>query len=137
MKIRNVLIIVIILIVGNTSFGQKEQLTKEQKVTDFLYAYSVLEDNYPFFGVRKRENKTDWLAKKEEFIARIEKTVNDSAYILTLKNIFDELRDGHINFNCTRYGNEGYYKVYKNLAVDYPKYINWVKVFENPKSRID
>ena len=137
MKIKNGLILLIILFIGNTSFGQTAQLTKEQKVKDFLYVYDILKDNYPFFGVRKRENGIDWLTKKKEYITKIEKTENDSAYISTLKNIFGELKDGHVHFNNTRFGNEGLYKLYKKAAIDYPNYNKWVDVFENPKSRID
>ncbi len=137
MRIRNGLIIFIILFIGNTSFGQIDQLTKEQKVKDFLYVCDILKDNYPFFGVRKRENGIDWLAKKKEYLTKIEKTENDSAYISTLKKIFGDLNDGHVNFNTTRFGNEGFYKAYKNAAIDNPHYNKWVEMFENPDSRID
>lgn len=137
MKKRNGLIIFIAFFIGSISFGQIGQLTKEQKVKDFLYTYDILKDNYPFFGVRKRENGIDWLAKKKEYVTKIEKTENDSAYISTLKNIFGDLKDGHVNFNSTRFGNEGFYKLYKNAAIDDPNYNKWVEIFDNPKSRID
>ncbi len=131
------LLIVIMIFIINLSYGQEKQLTKEQKVRDFLYAYDILEDNYPFFGVCKRENGIDWLAKKKEYVTKIEKTESDSAYISILKEIFSDLNDGHVNFNTTRFGNEGFYKAYKNAAIDNPHYNKWVEVFENPGSRID
>ena len=131
------LLIVIMIFIINFSYGQEKQLTKEQKVRDFLYAYDILEDNYPFFGVCKRENGIDWLAKKKEYVTKIEKTGSDSAYISILKEIFSDLNDGHVNFNTTRFGNEGFYKAYKNAAIDNPHYNKWVEVFENPGSRID
>jgi len=131
------LLILTMIFLINLSYGQGKQLTKEQKVKDFLYGYEILKDNYPFFGVRKRENGIDWLAKKKEYVTKIEITENDSAYISVLKNIFGDLKDGHVNFNSTRFGNEGFYKLYKNAAIDNPNYNKWVEVFENTKSRID
>ncbi|MFA8451937.1 MAG: hypothetical protein ACEPOW_14675 [Bacteroidales bacterium] len=137
MRKRIGLILFIILFIGSNSFGQIEQLTKEQKVRDFIYAYDIFENNYPFFGVCKREYGIDWLAKKEEYISKIGETKNDSAYISILKKIFGDLNDGHVNFNTTRFGDEGFYKAYKNAAINYPHYNKWVAMFENPKSRID
>lgn len=137
MRKRNGLIIFIILFIVNTSFSQIDQLTKEQKIKDFHYAYDIFEVNYPFFGVCKRENGIDWLNNKKEYLIRIADTKNDSAYISELKDIFGDLNDGHVNFNPTRFGNKGFYKAYKSLAVDIPHYEKWVEMFENPNTRID
>lgn len=133
---KKVELVILIHFLINLSYGQKNQLSKEQKVNDFTYAYEVLKENYPFFGSCARQYNIDWLARKEEYIALVKGTSNDSAYILTLKHIFDELNDGHVNFNATRFGNEGYYKTYKKIAAANPHYTKWVEIFENQNSRI-
>lgn len=120
----------------NSLYSQEKQLTKEQKVNDFIYAYKILKENYPFFGVCKRQNGIDWLEKKNEYLKWINNTFNDSSYISTLKEIFNELNDGHVNFNATRFGNEGYHAAYKKLSIANPKYNNWLQMFENPNTRI-
>lgn len=136
MKRKRALVALLLLFYVNFSYGQENQLTTKQKVKDFLYAYSTLKNNYPFFGVRKRELNLDWLAKKNEYISKVEKTENDSAYIATLKNIFSDLNDSHVGFGVTRYGNEGYYKLYKKVSGRLPIYSKWAEMFENPKARI-
>jgi len=136
MKRKGFLIIALFFLL-NQLYSQENQLTKQQKVNDFLYAYNILKDNYPFFGVCKRTNGFDWLSRKNEFIDKVEHTKNDSAYIFTLKAIFGALNDGHVNFNATRYGNEGYHSTYKKIAAENSNYNKWLEIFENPNSRID
>jgi hypothetical protein len=130
-------LVILMLFLINLSYGQKNQLSKEQKVNDFTYAYEVLKENYPFFGLCTRQYGIDWLARKKNFISMIEGTSNDSAFIFTLKDIFDDLNDGHVNFNATRFGNEGYYKTYKKLAAENSHYNRWVEIFENPSSQAE
>ena len=136
MKSKGLLIIALFFLI-NQLYCQEKQLTKQQKVDDFLYAYNILKDNYPFFGVCERTNGFDWLSRKNEYIDKVEHTKNDSAYIFTLKAIFGALNDGHVNFNATRYGNEGYHSTYKKIAAENTHYNKWLEIFENPNSRID
>jgi len=129
--------VILMLFLVNLLYAQRNPLTCQQKVNDFLYAYDVLEENYPFFGSCIRQHGIDWLARKQQYVSMIEGTASDSAYIFTLKNIFNDLKDGHVNFNATRFGNEGYYNTYKKIAAGNPHYAKWVEVFENQNSRID
>ena len=71
MKRKGFLIIALFFLL-NQLYSQENQLTKQQKVNDFLYAYNILKDNYPFFGVCKRTNGFDWLSRKNEFIDKVE-----------------------------------------------------------------
>ena len=121
----------------NISYGQGQQLTKEQKIKDFNYVYNILKENYPFWGMHKRKHEIDWLAKKKEYIAKIEATNNDSEYIFSLKKIIGDLNDGHINFNATRFGNQGYYSLYKKAAKENPNYTKWVEMFENTNVKLE
>ncbi len=132
-----ILIAVIILIFRNSGLCQVKQLTPEQKEKDFEFIYEALKDNYSFFGALERNSGVDWPAQKDEYLSRIVKTVNDSAYIFALKSILDELQSGHVNFNPTLYANKGYLQAYKKISVEYPNYKKWVDAFENPKARAE
>lgn len=117
--------------------AQVNQLTIEQKKKDFLFIYETLKENYPYFGVRKRVNNVDWLTNKNIYLKQIESTPNDSIFILTLKNIINDLHDGHVNFNCTRFGHEGFSQAYEKASVENPHYKTWVDVFESANTKID
>ncbi|MDR2064318.1 MAG: hypothetical protein LBP85_01205 [Prevotellaceae bacterium] len=115
--------------------AQNEPLTQDQKIADFEYLYQVLKENYPFFGVAQRQYGIDWLSKKEEYLARIKSTPTDSAYIFTLKSVLDDLHCGHVNFNCTRWADEGYSSGYHEIAEKNGRYVKWAEMFDNPKTR--
>lgn len=87
--------------------------------------------------MRKRVDKIDWLANKEKYLKLIEKTPNDSLFILTLQNIIKDLNDGHVSMNATRYGHEGYSEAYKRLAAENANYNTWVNVFQKSGKQID
>ncbi len=39
----------------------------EEKLEDFEYMYTLLEENYPFFEVNKRLHNVDWLKNKKKY----------------------------------------------------------------------
>lgn len=137
MVIKKELLASILFLIVSFSNAQVQQLNPQQKVKDFLYAYEVLSDNYPFFGMLERETGINWLNQKQEYVEWIRKTEDDRGYISTLNLIFEELNDGHVNFNATRYGNEGVSDLYKKASLDDSHYLKWVEMFDNPNSRID
>jgi hypothetical protein len=137
MKSRAVFIFLLVLLSGQL-FAQVNQLTIEQKKNDFLFIYEMLKENYPYFGLRKRMNNIDWLANKNIYLKQIESTPNDSVFILTFKkNIVNDLHDGHVNFNCTRYGHEGFSKAYEKASAENTHYKTWVDVFQSADTQID
>lgn len=71
------------------------QLTTEQKLQDFDYLYDTMQDNYPFFDVKKRMLGYDWLANKEEFKKRIEATKNDREFYTELNKIINLAQNAH------------------------------------------
>lgn len=73
------------------------QLTTEQKLEDFEYLYDIMEENYPFFEVKKRMINYDWLAHKEEFKQWIRDTKNDREYYNTVDRIVNLMQSGHTN----------------------------------------
>lgn len=135
-KTVKIILLLFILVKCNFLFSQNIQLTPEQKRSDFIYINKILKENYPFFGVKKRAYNINWLEKIDNYLALLEKTENDSSYIVTLQDILKELNDGHLNLNPTRYGNEGYKNAYNKLAESYPHFITWSKIFDQNVSSI-
>ena len=109
--------------------NHSQQSTK-QKLQDFEFLYRTLEENYPFFGVTKRQSKIDWLSKKSEYLERIKKTTNDSTYFMTITSIVQELRCPHL---LVVLGHEMMLDVYKRATIEKPKYAKWVEVLEKSK----
>ncbi|MDR1197901.1 MAG: hypothetical protein LBK94_02660 [Prevotellaceae bacterium] len=132
---KKIISILLFLFCGILLHAQDKLLTDEQKVADFEYLYQVLSENYPFFGVAQRQHGIDWLSKKEEYTARIKSTKTDSAFIFTLKSVLDELGCGHVHFNCTRWADDGYSKLYHEAAEKDANYKKWAEMFDNPKTR--
>ena len=105
--IKRISLLVIILIISLSSFGcsQKKEsikisdgsLTMEQKLEDFEYLYNLFKDNYPFLEVNKRLNGIDWLANKDDYIKKIKNTTTDEEFIQVIKEILNDLNNGHVN----------------------------------------
>ncbi len=131
----SVLIVFILFVFSSKVFSQAEkELSTEQKVKDFEYLYTVLKDNYPYFGVGMRSNGIDWLSKKNEYLDLIKKTGNDSAYVFTLNSVLTELGNGHVDLSFVEYW-DSYKDLYKNIAINYPEYKKWAIVLEDPIAR--
>ncbi|KEH98499.1 S41 family peptidase [Clostridium massiliodielmoense] len=79
-------------------YSTPKQLTTKEKIDDFNYMYNILKENYPYFEVNKRQNKVDWLNKKNDYISMIKSTKNDKEFFNTLQNILKELNNGHTDF---------------------------------------
>lgn len=90
------LLISVLSLIGYKSINVfKSTLTYEEKVEDFLYMYDVIEKSYPYLEVNKRVNNVDWLANKENYLARIKNTKNDANFIKELNNILADLNNNH------------------------------------------
>jgi len=111
---------------------QKDQLSKKEKTEDFLYLYETLEANYAYFDLAKRKSGEDWLARKEEYIKKIQSTSNDTVYIRTLGAILGALQDGHTDLFPTLYYDPSSYKI---AATQMPQYISWAKANEKDSVR--
>ena len=71
------------------------QLTTAQKLEDFNYLYKTMEDNFPFFEVKKRMINYDWLAHKSEFEERISNSSSDEDFFKELNNIVSLVQNAH------------------------------------------
>lgn len=109
-----------------------QPLTLEEKLEDFEYLYTIIEENYPFLNVNKRVNNIDWLANKEKYKALIEESKNDNAFMLRVSHIVSELNNGHTH--VLRKQDFGwYYDIYTSSEVGNSYNKPWANVFKNKK----
>jgi C-terminal processing protease CtpA/Prc len=89
--------------------------------------YKILEENYPFFEVKKRTDNIDWLAKKDEYRKRILNTKNDEEFKDTLIDILRQLNDSHTNLLSDSEYKE-YLKIFSTSEGDLTP---WISILEN------
>lgn len=75
-------------------------ITADQKVADFDYLRTTLQENFPYFAVKKRDPGIDWLARSPEFEARLRATPDDVSYFRELSRIVSLIQNGHTQV-CT------------------------------------
>ncbi|WP_446899686.1 S41 family peptidase [Clostridium sp. LBM24168] len=122
-----VIILLSVVIIYNF---KSSHLSQREKISDFNYMYSILEKNYPYFEVNKRQNRIDWLSNKEEYIHRIKSTRNDEEYFNVLQGILKELNNGH-----THMMDEEFYFYCKNIYEKHPQFCkSWIKQLNSPPS---
>lgn len=125
---RKLLVFIFILSISIVSCNKAgvQELSMKQKIEDFEYMYSVIEEGYPFLDVNKRLNNIDWLDKKEVYLERIKVTKNDEEFIAALSLILNELNNDHTNIiddqsfflMCKEvYKPEGWYKFFDDSKV--------------------
>ncbi|MCC0661553.1 S41 family peptidase [Clostridioides sp. ZZV14-6044] len=122
------IICISIILLGNSTYSQKKQLSEKEKVDDFKYVYNVIKTGYPYLDVNKRLNDIDWLENKDKYIKRIKNTESDEEFIEEMSSILSELNNKHTELidNKNRY--ELFKKSYSNN--------NWYD-FLNDKKVVD
>ncbi|UQK59775.1 S41 family peptidase [Fenollaria massiliensis] len=70
-------------------------LSKEDYIEDFNFAYNTLKEHYPFFEVNKKLYGVDWLSNKEKYEAYIAKSKNDADFFSRMTYVLAELHNGH------------------------------------------
>lgn len=120
-----VIICMSIVLLGNTTYSQKNQLSEEEKVDDFKYVYKVIKTGYPYLDVNKRLNHIDWLENEDKYIKIIKNTKSDEEFIEKMSSILSELNNKHTELinNKSRY--ELFKKSYSNN--------NWYNFFNDKK----
>lgn len=123
-----VIICISIILLGNSTYSQKKQLSEKEKVDDFKYVYNVIKTGYPYLDVNKRLNNIDWLENEDKYIKRIKNTESDEEFIEKMSSILSELNNKHTELidNKNRY--ELFKKSYSNN--------NWYD-FLNDKKVVD
>lgn len=70
-------------------------LTNTQMVEDFDYVFDELKENYPFFGVLKREYNIDFVGNYPRYLKRITECKTDQEFIDEMTGIMGELNNHH------------------------------------------
>ncbi|EEB35074.1 hypothetical protein ANHYDRO_02038 [Anaerococcus hydrogenalis DSM 7454] len=94
-----------------------EDLSKDQYLEDFDFAYNILETYYPYFDINKKVNNIDWLEKKDSYRKYIGNSKNDVDFSLRMNKILYELNNDHtqlIDQNQAVYMYINYYKMPEN-----------------------
>ena len=92
-------------------------LSTEEKIKDFKFLFEHLKSVYPFFDVNKRLNGIDWLANREKYLKKIKITEDDLCFFLCIKDILNDLHNGHTNIqdgHFYRWLYERYFSYYKS-----------------------
>ena len=75
--------------------GKAKSLNKEERVEDFNYLFNELKNNYPFFGVLKRQEKIDFIKNYDKYLKKVEACDNDEDFKKVLDEIMADLKNGH------------------------------------------
>ena len=97
-------------------------LTTPQKLEDFEYLWSMLDQAFPYFEVKERMLNYSWRDQKASFEAMIRETPDDLGYYNTLSTILTRLQNGHTGIIPP----SSYFSSYKDL---YEGLTPWGQVF--------
>lgn len=89
-------------------------LSKEDYIEDFNFAYDVLKNHYPFFEVNKKLYGVDWLNNKEKYEAYIAESKNDADFFSRMNEVLSELNNLHTQLVPSYMGLEYYISYYSN-----------------------
>ena len=117
-----ILIVVLLIFLINVGCSKSDTLTIEEKVEDFEQLYNEIKEGYPFLEVNKRQNKKDWIAKKDSFKKRVMSTTSDQDFANELDAILQELNNNHTEL----INNKEYFDMTKEVY----KPIGWYDFFE-------
>ena len=114
MKKKKILLIFTVILMF-VNFVNGQTLSKKQKLEDFEFLYQTLKDNYPYFGVLKREQGIEWLDYKADFENAIKDTKTDKEFIKTISDILRDLHSGHTDLTPTFRRNR-YTAIYQEMS---------------------
>lgn len=89
-------------------------LSKEDYIEDFNFAYNTLKEHYPFFEVNKKLYGVDWLNNKEKYEAYIAESKNDADFFSRMNEVLSELNNLHTQLVPSYMGLEYYISFYSN-----------------------
>lgn len=89
-------------------------LSKEDYIEDFNFAYNTLKEHYPFFEVNKKLYGVDWLNNKEKYEAYIAESKNDADFFTRMNEVLSELNNLHTQLVPSYMGLEYYISFYSN-----------------------
>lgn len=80
---------------SQTLLSNNYELTNEEKLEDFIYLYSIFEDNFPYFNIKKYQYGYDWLSNKDSFEDLIRNTKTNEEFYEKIKEIICLLQNDH------------------------------------------
>lgn len=89
-------------------------LSKDDYIEDFNFAYNTLKEHYPFFEVNKKLYGIDWLANKEKYEAYIAESKDDADFFSRMNEVLSELNNLHTQLVPSYMGLEYYISYYSN-----------------------
>lgn len=89
-------------------------LSKEDYIEDFNFAYNTLKEHYPFFEVNKKLYGVDWLNNKEKYEEYIAESKNDVDFFSRMNEVLSELNNLHTQLVPSYMGLEYYISYYSN-----------------------
>ena len=100
------------------------QLSTEQKLEDFDYLFQTLKENYPYFGIAKRQHGVDWISFEDDFREQISNTTNDPEFLRAIQSFIQLLQCSRLTILV----DIGWMlDVYRE---DVERYEKWVEVLE-------
>jgi hypothetical protein len=72
-----------------------KNLTTAQKLEDFHYLFSVLEDNHPYLSLKARVEEYDWLSHKQEFEQATKDSADDKGFAQVIAGMLKQINNGH------------------------------------------
>lgn len=89
-------------------------LSKEDYIEDFNFAYNTLKEHYPFFEVNKKLYGVDWLNNKEKYEEYIAESKNDADFFSRMNTILADINNLHTQLVPSYMGLEYYISYYSN-----------------------
>lgn len=110
-------------------------LSTEDYLFDFHYAYDTLEKYYPFFEINKMENGIDWLNNKEDYDNYIRESKDDWDFYNRMNDILAELNNRHTGLVDESFAKSLYISYYHTPNSDWRHDFSKIYEKENVRKR--
>lgn len=110
-------------------------LTTEDYLYDFNYAYDTLEKYYPFFEINKMAYGIDWLDNKKDYEDYIRESKNDLDFYNRMNDVLGELNNGHTGLIDESFAMSLYISYYHTPKADWRHDFSKIYEKENVRKR--
>lgn len=110
-------------------------LTTEDYLYDFNYAYDILEKYYPFFEINKMAYGIDWLSNKDDYENYIRESKNDWDFYNRMNDVLGELNNGHTGLIDESFAMTLYISYYHTPKADWRHDFSKIYERENVRKR--
>lgn len=84
----------------------KKELSQEERIEDFNYLFNQIKDNYPFFGILKRQYGIDFLENYSRYLNEVKFCKSDQEFQRIMQNIMADLHNDHATIADKEYVKE-------------------------------